>query len=364
MDKTPLELKQKVVYSFRHLDAMYLFRNEVVRDHGKRAILRFFFIQADNLLKLIGRLKNRLVAEGSLKGEAKRELEDAIAALRASYDSAFDVIRDKFTAHAQLLDLGRAVDWWATIDYSTIEILYGEIKAIEAAVKTSKDMNFVPIGADYRPLTIPPANALSPGAQQFHFDAGRLGLSSPGAAGVIFNAPAQEKAQLVVSTVDMLRFDFALTCLVEYYDTQYKAYLFDAGWLLAVVDACALIDTLFEHSPHDGPSLLDQWETKGFGGHAALKALNADRDVAFETDLRVLRNKIAAHLDADTAFNELHQKFVDFDLPKLHKYVHRLANEFLYACRHDIRTKVFAAHGMPLEGILDLAHTPRPFDDA
>ncbi len=198
MDKATLELKQKVVYTFRHLDAMYLFRNELVRDHGKRAILRFFFIQVDNLLKLIGQLKNRLVAEGSLKGEAKRELEDAIAALRATYDSAFDVIRDKFAAHAQLLDLGRAVDWWAKIDYSTIEILYGEVKAIEAAVKASKDMDFVPIGADYRPLTIPPANALSPGAQQFHFDAGRFGLTSAGAVGVIFNARVQEKAQLVV----------------------------------------------------------------------------------------------------------------------------------------------------------------------
>lgn len=364
MDKTTLELKQKVVYSFRHLDAMYLFRNEVVRDHGKRAILRFFFIQVDSLLKLIGRLKNRLAADGSLKGDAKHELEDAIAALRATYDGAFDVIRDKFAAHAQLLDLGRAVDWWASVDYSTIEILYDEIKAIEGAVKTSKDMDFVPIDADYQPLTIPPENALSPSAQNFHFDAGRLGLASAGAAGVVFSAPVQEKAQLVVSTLDMLRLDFALTCLVEFYETHYKAYLFDAGWLLAVVDTCALIDTLFEHSDHDGPSLLDQWEANGFGGHAALKAINADRDVAFEANLRVLRNKIAAHLDADAAFNEIHQNFVDFDLPKLVDYVHWLANEFLNACRHDIRTKVFAAHGMPLEGVLDLVHTPRPFDDA
>jgi hypothetical protein len=342
---------------------MYLFRNEEVRDHGKRAILRFFFIQVDNLLKLIGRLKNRLVAEGSLKGESKRELEDAITALRVTYDNAFDVIRDKFAAHAQLLDLGRAVGWWATIDYSTIEVLYGEVKAVEAALRAAKSMDFVPIGADYRPLTIPPENALSPDAQKFHFDAGRFGLTSPGALGVVFNAPVQEKAQLVVSTLDMLRFDFALTCLVEHYETRYKAYLFDVGWLLAAVDACSLIDTLFEHSANDGPSLLDQWGADGFGGHAALEALNADRDVAFETDLRVLRNKIAAHLDADTAFNELHKDFVDFDLRKLVEYVHRLANGFLYACRHDIRTKMFAAHGMPLEGVLGLAHEPRSFDD-
>lgn len=364
MDKTTLELRQKVIYTFRHLDAMYLFRNEAVRDHGKRAILRFFFIQIDNLLKIIGQLKNRLVADGSLKGASKRELENAIAALRATYDNAFDVIRDKFAAHAQLLDLGLAVDWWAMIDYSTIEILYGEVEAIEAALKASKNMDFVPLGADYRPLTIPPENELSPDAQQFHFDAGRFGLTSAGAVGALFNAPVQDKAQLVVSTLDMLRFDFALTRLVEHYETRYKTYLFDAGWLLATVDACSLIDTLFEHSIHDGASLLDQWVAEGFDGHAALKALNADRDIAFETDLRALRNKIAAHLDTDTAFNELHRDFVDFDLLKLVEYVHWLANGFLNSCRSDIRTKMFAAHGTPLKGVFGLAHTPRPFDDA
>lgn len=364
MDKITLELKQKVVYTFQQLDAMYLFRNEVVRDHAKRAILRFFFIQVDNLLKIIGQLKNRLVKEGLLKVEAKRELEDAIAALRATYDNSFDVIRDKFTAHAQLLDLGRAVDWWAAIDYSTIEILYDEVKAIEAAVKESKDMRFVPIGADYRPLTIPSANVMSPDAQKFHLDAGRFGLVNPGAAGGIFGTPEQEKAQLAVSTLDMLRFDFALTCLVENYDSRYKAYLFDAAWLLAVVDACALIDTLFEQSTHDGPSLLDHWGGDDFRGYILLNELNADRDVAFETDLRAMRNKIAAHLDANTPFNELHKDFVDFDLRKLVDYVHWLANGFLNACRQDIRTKIFAAHGMPLEGVLGLVHTPPAFDDA
>lgn len=100
MDSVTLELKNKVVYTFRHLDTMYLFRNELVRDHGKRAILRFFFIQVNSLLKLIGRLKNRLFDEGTLTGESKRELEGSIASLRRSYDNAFDVIRDKFAAHA------------------------------------------------------------------------------------------------------------------------------------------------------------------------------------------------------------------------------------------------------------------------
>lgn len=363
MDKITLELKKKVVYTFQQLDAMYLFRNEVVRDHGKRAILRFFFIQVDNLLKLIGQLKNRLVKEGSLKVETKRELEDAIEALRATYDNSFDVIRDKFTAHAQLLDLGRAVDWWAAIDYSTIEILYDEVKAIETAVKASKDMHFVPLGADYRPLNIPPTNVMSPDANKFHLDVGRVGLANPGAVGAVFGAPEQEKAQLAVSTLDMLRFDFALTCVVENYESRYEGHLFDAAWLLAVVDACALIDTLFEQCARDGPSLLDHWESGGFNGYIMLNKLNADRDGAFETDLRAMRNKIAAHLDANRPFDELHKDFVNFDLRKLVEYVHWLANGFINACRLDIRTKIFAAQGRPLEGVVGLVHTRPAFDD-
>lgn len=362
MEKNSLELKQKVVYIFRHLDAMYLFCNEMVRDHGKRAILRFFFIQIDNLLKLAGRLKNLLVADGSLKGGARLEVEAAVAALRGTYDGSFDLIRDKFTAHAQLVDLGQAVEWWASIDYSTIEILYDEVKRIEVALKASKHMEFVPIGADYGPLTVPSWNALSPHFQEFHFDAGRLALASSGAVGVLFGAPVQQKAQLIVSTLDLIRFDFALTCLVENYETRYKAYLFDAGWLLAFVDACALIDNLFAHSAHDGASLLEQWEAEGFGGYRLLKGLDSGRDSKFEAELRVMRNKIGAHLDADTPFRELHEDFVAFNLQNLIAYAHWLANGFLNACRQDVRTKMFAAHGMGLAGVTALATTPRPFD--
>lgn len=58
-----------------------------------------------------------------------------------------------------------------------------------------------------------------------------------------------------------------------------------------------------------------------------------------------------------------HQNFVDFDLPTLIEYVNRLANGFFNACCQDIRTKVFAAHGMQLDGVLDLPRTLRPFDD-
>lgn len=362
MEKNTFELKQKVVYIFRHLDAMYLFRNENVCDHGKRAVLRFFFIQIDNLLKVAGRLKNLLAADGSLQGDAKLEAEAAIAALRTTYDGSFDVIRDKLAAHAQLLDLGQTVDWWASIDYTTIEILYDEVKRIEAALKASKHMEFQSIGADYRPLRLPSWNFLSPDSQKFHFDAGRLAPASSGAAGMYSGAAAHQKAQLIISTLDMIKFDFALTCLVEHYESLYKAYLFDAGWLLAFVDACSLIDNLFTHSPHDGPCLLAQWEADGFDGYPALQLLESGRDAGFESDLRIMRNKIGAHLDVNTPFEDLHEGFVAFNLQNLVAYVHWLANGFLTACRYDIRTKIFAAHGTELKGVVGLATAPRPFD--
>jgi hypothetical protein len=363
MDKETLELKQKLVYTFQHLDAMYLFRNEVVRDHGKRAILRFFFIQIDNLLKLAGRLKNRLAAEGALDSSAKVEVEKAIATLRADYEGSFDLVRDKLSAHAQLIDLGNALAWWSRVDYSTVEILYDDVERLEAAFRISKDMAFTPIGADYRPLKIPVDNLLSPDAQHFHMDTGRLGLSSGGAVGVIMMSPVHEKAQLVISTLDMIKFDFALTCLVEKFSTKYNELLFDAAWLLAVIDTCSLIDNLFVQSTIDGPSLLDQWGAEGFSGHVALVRMNSARDAIFEAELRNLRNKIAAHLDADGSFESLHEGFVRFDLGKVVAYVNWLASQFFEACRADIRTKMFALHGMQLHGVLGLAKRVAPFDD-
>ncbi|HEY1076811.1 MAG TPA: hypothetical protein VGE51_08980 [Fontimonas sp.] len=363
MEKETLNLKKKLVYVFQHLDALYLFRNEIVRDHGKRAIQRFFFVQIDNLLKLAPQLKNRLAAEGSLSATDKVAVELAIGTLRGSYDGSFDSVRDKLAAHAQIMDLGTALAWWDSIDYSTIDVLYDDVERVERTLRTSRDMDFARIGTDYRPLDVPSDNDLSPDSEKFHVDSGRLGLSSAGAVSLIVLAPEHKKAQLVVSTLDMIRFDFALTCLVENYSTRYRELLFDAGWLLALMDTCSLIDNLFDDSPIDGPSLLDQWEAIGLKGHAVLRDMDLRRDAVLEEEIRRLRNKFAAHIDADAEFEDLHAAFVRFDLARVVAYVHWLANGFLSACRVDIRTRMFAVHGSLLAGVLDLMKTVKPFDD-
>jgi hypothetical protein len=224
-------------------------------------------------------------------------------------------------------------------------------------------MEFPSLGADYKPLNVPADNALSVAQIVPRITVDRFGLAQDQSVSVVVSSKAHERAQLVLSILDMIKLEFGLTCLVENYTTAYNAYLFDAGWLLAIIDTCSLLDNLFEQSAIDGDCLLLQWRAEGFGGYVALADAEKGRDKVFEAKLRLLRNKIAAHLDANAPFQDLHREFVAFDLQELIAYVHWMANVFLNACRQDIRTKIFATHGMPLQGCVAVAKQVMPFDD-
>src|SRR5689334_20168616 len=104
MRKETSELVDKLAYIFRNIDVCYLFRNEEVNDHAKRVILRFFFVQIDNLLKLAGRAKNALVAEGLVDKQLRNMLQEKIRVLQTDFDGWYSTIRDKLAAHSQALD--------------------------------------------------------------------------------------------------------------------------------------------------------------------------------------------------------------------------------------------------------------------
>ncbi|MCR4298211.1 MAG: hypothetical protein NUV75_05595 [Gallionella sp.] len=82
----------KLGLCFSLMDTVCLFRNEQVNDHSKRVILRLFFIQIDNILKLIGKAKNKLFKKALISKEQKEELERLTRTLEISYTNAYDTI--------------------------------------------------------------------------------------------------------------------------------------------------------------------------------------------------------------------------------------------------------------------------------
>lgn len=348
--------------SFSFIDAAHLFQNEPINDHSKRAILRFFFIQIDNVLKLIGRTKNKLFKEHLLTKAQKDNLEQLTTILSDSYDRAYDTIRDKIAAHNQPLELVSLLNWWNDIDQTTIAVLHDDVKKIQSVIASANGVHFSNIN-DYAPLAIPPNGRLSLNANsaQPSVFLDRLALTKPNAVSIIACHSSQEKAQIILSIIDFLEIDFALTLVTNNLSTKYAKLLFDTGWLLAVVDICALVDNLFEDNQYD-KSLLSYWKDD-MAGYTALQSIHQGRNLQIEAELRELRNMMGAHIDSKQQVSNVLTKFEGIDLGMVHQYACALVNAFFDACKQNIRTRIFCVHNVPVKGVVSVPNGNKPFQN-
>ncbi|MDT0498587.1 hypothetical protein RM530_14645 [Algiphilus sp. W345] len=352
------ELKSKLELSFRLVDTAYLFRNEQVNDSAKRTVMRVQLIQVDNLLVMVPRLKNLIF--GSRQSSDRTALEEAIDELKKSYVNSYDLIRDKVAAHGQQLDAMSCFYAWGDLDYSTTEVLYGDIKHLQSLVEAALDHRF-PTIPDYAPLDIAGNAYLSvPTGAEIRLD--RFAATRPNTGYMLPLCSSQDKAQIVLSILDFLNVDFAITAIVDDPKTLYRRFLFEIGWLMAVIDLCSLIDNLFVDDTY-GKSLLSEWKDAGVVGHSDLLRLEGARDVALENALRLSRNKLGAHIDRTEDIQVLLDRYFSLDLGKIDRYFGMLIDGFYAACRKDFRTRMFLIHTSPITRMVNISGEGRPFDD-
>jgi hypothetical protein len=162
--------------------------------------------------------------------------------------------------------------------------------------------------------------------------------------------PSQEKAQTILSIIDFLGIDFALTVVNDAPKTLYQNLLFNIGWLLAIVDICALIDNLFHDNQYD-KSLLSYWKSD-MAGYELISNIDKSRNADLEMQIRAIRNTFGAHLDSTLSLPDIFSQFESIDLSATHQYACYLVNSFFTACRQDIRTKGFCILNVPLTDVI------------
>lgn len=357
-------LKLRFIYKF--LDGLYLFKNENIDDHAKRNLLRYFFVLTDNLLKLIGNIKNTLFKEGQITLDQRRNFEDSINRLKNDFDKSYDIIRDRFAAHQQELELSDIIGWWNEIDIETITIFYDELNEIKELLKMYIDDFFEPID-DYSPLDFANTPLAPKDGQSFYLAHDRLALTRQNTSGMISIHETQDKAQIILSIVNLTFANFHITTVVNNRETHYKNIIFITAWLLIICDTCSLIDNLYEDIGNkyvNSISLMNLWKRESIRGHNILEKVNAEkRDHNFETELRTVRNKIGAHLDQQMTIKELLELYNAIDLQRVHNYFIFHANAFRLGCLEDIRTKIFASLDFKLNGVKEFAYSPyKKFD--
>ena len=190
----------------------------------------------------------------------------------------------------------------------------------------------------------------------FYLAHDRLGLSKKNTVGMISINEFQRKCMLILSIVDFIFINCAITLKTQQYATYYKKILFDSAWLLICCDSISLIENLYENGKY-GDSLISL-SPPDWKGKPIIEGGNSSRENTFEKNIVTLRNKFAAHIDTKEKLKSLFELFNDFDLRKLHEYCMFHMQTFQRACLSDIRTKMFAFREQELSrDILGLSYS-------
>ena len=344
-------------YGFRETtDGIYYFlSNQGISDHSKRCFLQRFFILVDSYLDAISFFKNKLFSENKISIKIKQLLENEIKDIREEWENNYEIIRNKISAHHQDIDEVKLLEWWNEIDYTTITFFYDGMRKIRSIL--TKDANILTlIPTDYVQIDFSDTCLRAQHDSNFYFAYDRLGISKKNTVSLIGINEFQRKCMLILSIVDFIFIDCAITVKTQNYDTNYKKIIFDSAWLLISCDTTSLIENLYEDSLY-GNSLL-YLSPPNWKGTSILEKSNSGRDVAFEEELRILRNKFAAHIDVREQLQPLLVLFENFDLKKMHKYCMHHMQAFQRACLSDIRTEVFAFRDQKLsDDIKDISYS-------
>jgi len=350
------EIKEKIQYIYCNTDGVYYFLlNHGISDHSKRCVLRRFFVLMDSYFEMIGFFKNKLFRDSVINLSVKQSLEKEIKATKNEWNNNYEIIRNKFSAHHQDLDDLKLLEWWNEIDYSTITFFYEGMRKIRG-ILTEHAGFLTSTPVDYSEIDFSDTCLREKDVTIFYLAHDRLGLSKKNTVGMTSINEFQRKCMLILSIVDFIFINCAVTLKTQQYETYYKNILFDSAWLLICCDTFSLIENLYEDEEY-GDSLLSL-SPPDWKGTKIIEGGNSSRENIFEENLKTLRNKFGAHIDTKEKFKSLLDLFNDFDLKKLHEYCMYHMQTFQRACLSDIRTKMFTFRDQELSGdILGISYS-------
>lgn len=276
----------------------------------KRIVARHALVKLDALLNLAPRLKNDIrnaLPQG--KKKAVEPLENLIQRLRNDLENSdMEIGRDALAAHSLRLDLMRIVDTWKSMSETTFGVLKSDLREL--------DGELCRLSATHQKLLAYPGASvwtLERGWQDFWRhesnlgDPGRPRLANiyPGfaTAGVVAPMPGGHPAQdATIRATGLATFLRQVRIILQAVPRGSEVERLFAEMM--VNDYCALWELLFvsgvqnEHGIID-LCVLDHWRAEKFKGADCLVALEKQPHPELSTWREAVRNKVAAHVDAE-----------------------------------------------------------------
>lgn len=318
----------------------------------KRIIARHALVKLDALLNLLARLKNEIrSALPQVQKQDVAQLEAFIARLRNDLEnSALETGRDAMAAHALRLDLIKIVDTWKSMNATTFGVLASDLAQIDGELLRLS-------GLHPSLLSYPGGSASRMEIEWQQFWRGESNLGDPSrprianiypglaTANVVAPIPGGNAAQdATIRASGLATFLRQVRIMLQAVPRGSEVERLFAEMMIN--DYCALWELLFAsgvQNEHGQPDLcvLDHWHAEGFRGASSLDHLRQQPHPKFESIRQEVRNKTAAHIDADADIWSADLNNWPITIDQLVNEALRVIQELRKCAKEDIRSDIF-----------------------
>jgi hypothetical protein len=351
-------LAEKINWLIVDLRTLFALVDLIEHDLEKRIIGRHVFVKIDVLLHLLPRLKNEFRANGA----HVENLERLIVQLRKDYEtSGMKLLRDALSGHSLKLDISNVNDAWRFMCKNTFGVLSHDIDYIESELATVAGVSHVLAGgaqvnsnwqAEWRRSDM----LGDPSTPRFAVI--YPGIGTANVVSVIpNNHPTQDPMVRVVGLCTFMR---QVRIMLEVTDPGSVAErLFTE---IMVIDYFSLWEVLFSSDIRNDYGeidlcLLDHWRSgpDPMAGATCLAQLQRNRHPNFEDWRQKVRNRVAAHVDADILIQDMDIASWPMSCGNVINECLRVVQELAQCAGMDIRTAAIMKRPTSINGIVALA---------
>lgn len=312
-----------------------------------RAISRKTIVRIDDFIDITRRYNNSTVTDRILKRTLKTKLNE----LNTEFENRLRLQRHKFSAHVQDLEFGLRIDSWANISFENIVFFHDKIIEIYELLENQSD--YILINTSDLVLSQQEINKIHTIVKNKDIESSPmistdiLAITRFNNSAMIPGHPIQDKVLTLNSIVIILDFEIELYKCFENIDYKYLLQT------LIINDIISFIDNIITPEYIDDTGLDELLENKDI-----LDKFLTTFNLNTLADIRMIRNKLGAHVDRTDAFEDLIGLLENNTFENTLSIYKNFLNIFYKICNDVFYLKHLTLPPTKMQGVLEVSQKP------
>lgn len=321
---------------------------EIIKsDFFARVISRKVMVRIDDFIDIARRYNNTNVTDGVLKRNLRTKLNE----LNTEFENRLRLQRHKFSAHIQDLEFGLRIDSWANISNDNIIFFHDKILEIYELLITQPE--YIPINKNNLILSSKEIRKIQAVVKDKDIESSPmistdiLALTRFNSGAMIPGHPIQDKVLTLNSIVIIL--DFELELYNCFKNKDYK-YLLQT---LIINDIISFVDNIITPDYIDNKGLNELLDNREI-----LDKFLTTFNLNILTNIRIIRNKLGAHIDRNDSFDDIMLLLKNHDFNNTISIYKNFLNIFYKICNNTFYLKGLALPPTKMQGVLEVSQKP------